>query len=84
MAYKSLFERYGDEILTDNSALNHFAQCKDCIFRDKTTVRGKECGWNKANCRIYEDGVQDKPHEIYKNEVECEYYEKEEPAKGKA
>lgn len=78
MEYKSLFERYGDEILTDNSALNHFAQCKDCIFRDKTTVRGKECGWNKVYCFIYEEKYHMmKPDDIYENRAECEYYEKE-------
>jgi hypothetical protein len=50
---KTLSERYVDEILTNNVALNHFSQCKDCIFRDKTNVNGVECGYNKCVCRIY-------------------------------
>lgn len=50
---KTLEERYGDEVLSDNAALNHFSQCKDCIFRDKTTVNGVECGYNKGVCHIY-------------------------------
>ncbi len=50
---KTLEERYADEILTNNEILNHYSQCKDCIFRDKTTVNGKECGYNKCVCRIY-------------------------------
>lgn len=42
-----------DEKLTNNSILNHFSQCKDCFFRDKTTVDGKECGYDKCYCHIY-------------------------------
>ncbi|MCI8811556.1 MAG: hypothetical protein HFF84_15985 [Oscillibacter sp.] len=76
MEKKSLFERYGDEILTNNSVLNHFAQCRDCRFRDMTTVRGEECGWDKSFCLIYEP-PEYKPHEVYKNTESCEYYEKD-------
>lgn len=47
----TLEERYADDILTNNEALNHFSQCKDCIFRDKTF--GNDCGYNKCVCRIY-------------------------------
>lgn len=55
--YKTLEERYGNEVLTDNASLNHFSQCKDCIFRDKTSVDGQECGWNKCFCHIYGCGT---------------------------
>lgn len=94
---KTLEERYGDEILTDNAILNHFAQCRDCIFRDKTTVQGKECGWNKCFCRVYGKGsvlrisqlnlsytpieYEDKPNGIYDNTESCEFYEKEKKQK---
>lgn len=50
---KTLEERYADEILTDNAALNHYSQCKDCIFRDKRLVGGEECGYDKSVCHIY-------------------------------
>lgn len=50
---KTLEERYGDEVLSDNAALNHFSQCKDCIFRDKRIMDGKEYGWDKCVCHIY-------------------------------
>ena len=50
---KTLSERYADDILTNNEVLNHFSQCKDCIFRDKRVVNGKECGYDKCVCRIY-------------------------------
>lgn len=53
MEKKTLSERYVDEVLTDNTALNHYSQCKGCVFRDKTTVSGEECGWQKAVCHIY-------------------------------
>ena len=42
MEKKTLSERYADEVLTDNTALNHYSQCKGCVFRDKTTVSGEE------------------------------------------
>lgn len=55
-------------------------QCKDCLFRDKTTVKldGKtlQVGATKSVCGIFEypDG---KPMGVMKNMEECEYYEKE-------
>lgn len=50
---KTLEERYANDILTNNEILNHFSQCKDCVFRDKSTVNGRECGYDKCICRIY-------------------------------
>ena len=50
---KTLEERYADDILTNNEALNHFSQCKDCFFRDKRIVDGQEYGYDKCVCRIY-------------------------------
>lgn len=90
---KTLEERYSGEVLTDNAALNHYAQCRTCTFRDKTTVQGKECGWNKCFCRVYGKtsvsripqlkisytplNNEDKPNGIYNNTEPCEFYEKE-------
>ena len=65
---KTLEERYADEVLTDNAALNHYSQCKDCIFRDKRVVGGEECGLENPG---------DKPPDIYDNTGQCEFYEKE-------
>lgn len=53
MEKKTLSERYADEILTDNTTLNHYFQCKDCIFRDKRFVGGEEFGYDKSVCHIY-------------------------------
>lgn len=97
MEKKSFEERYWDEVLTDNAALNHFSQCKDCIFRDRTTVNNVECGWEKCFCRIYGKNTilnnphfsiayipveyKDKPNGVYDNTEKCEYYEKEKSKK---
>ncbi len=51
--YKTLEERLKNDILTNNAVLNHYSQCKDCIFRDKLIVNGKEIGYNKCVCHIY-------------------------------
>lgn len=75
MSNKELTERHADEVLTDNAALMPYQMCKTCIFRDKTTVQGNECGWKKGNCTIYEY-PKFKPHDVMLN-VECEYYEKD-------
>lgn len=53
MEKKTLEERLENDILTDNKALNHYSQCKDCVFRDKRIVAGKEYGYDKSVCRIY-------------------------------
>jgi len=50
---KTLEERYVDEVLSDNAALKHYSQCKDCIFRDRRIVGGEEVGYDKCVCRIY-------------------------------
>lgn len=73
---KTLEERYAGDLLTDNTALDKYKQCKDCIFRDKTAVRGVECGWKKGNCAIFEHPGF-KPDGVMRNREECEYYEKQ-------
>lgn len=50
---KTLSERYAGEILTDNAALNHYSQCKDCVFRHKMVEDGEEYGYRTCVCRIY-------------------------------
>ena len=53
MKKKTLEERLENDILTDSSVLNHYSQCKDCIFRDRRHVWGEERGYKKCVCRIY-------------------------------
>lgn len=89
--YKTLEERYGSEVLTNNADLHHNEQCKSCAFRDRTIVDGVEYGWMKCLCRIYAtqhsldlmgysyvpDVHADKPNEVYNSTGICEYYERE-------
>jgi hypothetical protein len=75
MKTKSLEERYGDEILTDNTALDKCRQCKDCLFWNDGTVYSNN--YQKGSCAIY--GYPDsKPIDVMLNKEKCEYYEKEE------
>lgn len=69
---KTLEERYAGDTLTDNSALNKYKQCVDCAFRDKTSVQGKECGWYKGNCEIFQY-PDFKPNDVMLNRDVCEY-----------
>lgn len=73
---KTLEERYANDILTDNAALNPYSQCKDCFFRDKTKVGGTECGWKKGVCKIFEY-PNFKPDDVMRNRAECDFYEKD-------
>lgn len=64
MKYKTMEERYGDEVLSDNS--HHYLQCKDCFFRD-------ERNYKRGNCRMFAL----KPISIQENREDCEYYVKD-------
>lgn len=69
---KTLEERYADDVLTNNTALNKYEQCKNCAFRDKTAVQGEECGWYKGNCEIF-PYPDFKPNDVMLNRELCEY-----------
>ena len=73
---KTLEERYADDILTDNTALDKYQQCKTCLFRDRTAVKGIECGYQKGNCEMFEY-PDFKPDDVMRNRANCEYYEKQ-------
>lgn len=70
MEKKTLSERYGDEVLTDNTQIPKYEQCKDCSLRDDKTANG----YKKCVCWVFTDM---KPIGVEKNTEECEYYEKE-------
>lgn len=71
---KSLEERYADEVLSDNTQIEKYRQCKNCIFRDGGTVYSNH--YQKGCCRMY-PYPQFKSYEVMMNQVQCEYYEKE-------
>jgi hypothetical protein len=76
---KTWVEAHENEKFGDGGIRDSFKQCKDCLFRDKTTVQGKECGWNKCVCGLFEPPER-KPLEFSNNTTECEYYEKDKNA----
>lgn len=74
MDKKTLENRYGDEVLTNNTALSKCKQCKDCIFRDDGTVYSND--FRKGNCAMF-PYPQSKPINVIKNIEPCEFYEKD-------
>lgn len=73
---QTMEERYSNDILTNNAALNPYKQCKNCAFRDKTAVQGVECGWKKGNCEIFRYPAF-KPDDIMRNRDACEFHMKD-------
>ncbi|MFI3166480.1 MAG: hypothetical protein R3Y32_00005 [Bacillota bacterium] len=69
---KTFDERYGDEILTDNSKIKTCEQCKDCRFQDDGTAWTND--YKKAYCSLYQY-PQHKPMEVIHCTEECEFYE---------
>ena len=71
MEKKTFEERYGDEILSDNSKVKNCKQCKNCAFRDDGTVWSNH--YSKSNCQIYQY-PSCKPMRVINNTGVCEYY----------
>jgi hypothetical protein len=74
---KTLSERLENDVLTDNTKIIKFPQCRDCAFRGME-IQGE---WIKDGCRSYCKiyGPKDsngKPDEIYRGTEDCEFYEK--------
>lgn len=67
MAKETLGERYGNEVLSDNTG--QYEQCKNCFFKDADNYRKGVCDMYKAPSY--------KPSGIRKNTEECDYYQKE-------
>lgn len=56
-------------------------QCKDCMFRDKTTVEEDDgriinVGASRSTCIMF-PYPDIKPMDVMENIAECDYYEKE-------
>ena len=68
-----LEKQWQGETLSDNRSLNHFSQCKDCIYRDKTKVWDEERGYLKGFCEL----LDEKQNYVYDNSEACEFYEQE-------
>lgn len=73
MKEKTLFERYKRDILTDNTALDKYRQCKDCVFRNDGTVYANH--YQKGSCAMYPYPLF-KPVEVALNKGRCKYKKK--------
>ena len=75
MSTKSLEERYGGEVLSDNSDVENCKQCKDCLYQIGLTDFSNN--YQKTSCAVYEYPDM-KPLGVMENRERCEYYEKDE------
>lgn len=73
---KTLEERYGKEILTDNTKILKYEQCKDCRFRKMKIGDSMIDDYRRSSCMIF-SYPEMKPMQFYDGLAECEYYEKE-------
>lgn len=71
---KSIEDRYADEVLTDNTALDKYRQCKTCAFRDDGTVYSNH--YQKGCCQMYRY-PNFKPSGVMLNTEFCEFYMKD-------
>lgn len=61
--------RYSDEVMSDNTNIDYFPDCKGCVFAAKDTKWSK--GYQKSVCGAY---PKCKPLELM-NGGDCEYYD---------
>ena len=73
--YKGVTERYGDEVLSDNTAFQRCKQCKDCKNWDENSRSYFENAFDKTSCRAY-PYPDFKPIDIINNRAICEFKEK--------
>lgn len=73
---KSLEERYGSEILTDNTKIPKYEQCKDCKFRKMKIGDSMVDDYRRSSCMIFPYPNM-KPTQFYDGSAKCEFKEKE-------
>lgn len=73
---KSLEERYGSEILTDNTKIPKYEQCKNCIFRKMKIGDSMIDDYRRSSCMIFPYPKM-KPMQFYDDSAKCEFKEKE-------
>ena len=75
MEYKTLFEKYSNDVLTDNTQIKKYEQCKDCQFNDRG-MRGTP-DYKKGFCAIYPYGEsKGKPSGVFDGKELCKFYRK--------
>lgn len=73
---KTLEERYGSEVLTDNAQIPKYEQCKTCRFRQMKIGDSLIDDYRRSSCMIF-SYPEMKPMEFYHGTAKCEYFEKE-------
>lgn len=73
---KSLEERYGSEILTDNTKIPKYEQCKDCKFRKMKIGDSMIDDYRRSSCMIFPYPNM-KTIQFYDGSAKCEFKEKE-------
>jgi len=73
---KTLEERYGSEVLTDNTKIPKYEQCEDCRFRKMQIGDSLIDDYRRSSCMIFAYPKM-KPTQFYDGSAKCEFYEKE-------
>jgi len=70
--YETLFEKYSHDVLTDNTQIPKYEQCKDCRY-STSGMRGTP-DYRKGYCAIYPyDESRGKPNGIFNGSVVCKH-----------
>lgn len=69
----TLSERYAGEVLTDNTKISYFEQCRDCIYKGFELHGEFIDDYNRCCCLAYPDM---KPSGIDDGSEQCDNYAK--------
>lgn len=80
MEKKTLEERLEGDVLTDNTKIPKYEQCRDCIFR-KSEINGNVYDDYRKSCCMIFSYPKMKPIQFYDCSAKCEFYEQEKQKK---
>ena len=80
MEKKSLEERLEGDILSDNTKIPKYEQCKTCIFRKMKIGDSIIDDYRRSSCMIFSFPDM-KPIQFYDGSAKCEFYEKDKKSK---
>lgn len=80
MEKKTLEERLEGDILSDNTKIPKYEQCKTCMFR-KSEINGVLYDDYRKSCCMIFPYPSMKPIQFYDGSAKCEFYEKEKKRK---
>lgn len=73
---KTLEERLAEDILTDNTKIPKYEQCKNCRFRFIKIGDSLVDDYRRCSCMIF-SSPEMKPEQFYDGSAQCEFYEKQ-------